>query len=54
MNAKKKKHYDILPEDCEDIYMVWFWQCVIKSMGEIHTLAINGNLKGIKKAEYEK
>jgi len=26
MNAKKKKNYDILPEDFgEDDYMVWLW-----------------------------
>jgi len=26
MNAKKKKNYDILPEDySDDYYMVWVW-----------------------------
>jgi hypothetical protein len=24
-NKKKTKDYDILPEDYEDDYMVWFW-----------------------------
>ena len=30
MNAKKKKNYDILPEDFEgEDYTVWFWQMKI-------------------------
>ena len=24
-NKKKSKDYDILPEEVEDDYMVWFW-----------------------------
>ena len=24
-NKKKSKDYDILPEEAEDDYMVWFW-----------------------------
>ena len=24
-NKKKTKNYDILPEDYEEDYMVWFW-----------------------------
>jgi|TARA_R110002110_G_scaffold226353_1_gene440536 hypothetical protein len=24
-NKKKGKNYDILPEEAEDDYMVWFW-----------------------------
>ena len=25
LDKKKTKDYDILPEDYEDDYMVWFW-----------------------------
>jgi len=25
MKKAKRKNYDILPEDYEDDYMVWFW-----------------------------
>jgi len=25
INNMKRRNYDIIPEDCEDIYMIWFW-----------------------------
>jgi len=25
LHDMKRKNYDILPEECEEDYMVWFW-----------------------------